>query len=83
MIIESPRRRNLPFYVIGHKNPDTDAICSAIGNAALLRERGHPDAIAARCGETPARTAWVLEKAGVPEPELVMDVRATAGMICR
>ena len=24
----------LPFYVIGHKNPDTDAICSAIGYAA-------------------------------------------------
>ncbi len=83
MITESPRSRNLPFYVIGHKNPDTDAICSAIGNAALLRERGHPDAVAARCGEVPARTAWVLEKAGVPEPELVMDVRATAGMICR
>lgn len=83
MIIDSPRRRNLPFYVIGHKNPDTDAICSAIGNAALLRLRGHPDAIAARCGETPARTAWVLEKAGVAEPELITDVRATAGMICR
>ncbi len=27
-----------PFYVIGHKNPDTDAICSAIGYAALLAE---------------------------------------------
>ncbi|MEP4079492.1 putative manganese-dependent inorganic diphosphatase [Haloferula sp.] len=83
MIIESPRGRSLPFYVIGHRNPDTDAICSAIGNAALLRERGHPDAVAARCGEVPQRTAWVLEKAGIPEPELVTDVRANAGMICR
>ncbi|MEM9237131.1 MAG: putative manganese-dependent inorganic diphosphatase, partial [Verrucomicrobiota bacterium] len=83
MTIDSPGQKSLPFYVIGHRNPDTDAICSAIGNAALLREHGQPDAIAARCGETSVRTAWVLERAGIPEPELVTDVRATAGMICR
>ena len=28
------------FLVIGHKNPDTDAICSAIGYASLLRATG-------------------------------------------
>lgn len=78
-----PPRRSLPFYVIGHRNPDTDAICSAIGNAALLRATGEPSAIAARCGDVPARTAWVLEQAGIETPPLVMDVRATAGMICR
>ena len=76
-------RRSLPFYVIGHKNPDTDAICSAIGNAALLRVTGEPSAVAARCGEVPARTAWVLDQAGIETPPLVTDVRATAGMICR
>ena len=27
-----------PIYVIGHRNPDTDAICAAIGYAAYLRE---------------------------------------------
>lgn len=73
----------LPFYVIGHLNPDTDAICSAIGHAALLRQIGEPDAIAARCGAVPQRTAWVLEKAGIPQPELIEDVRVTADMICR
>ena len=78
-----PTRFSLPFYVIGHKNPDTDAICSAIGNAALLRATGETSAIAARCGEVPARTAWVLEQAGIETPPLVTDVRATAGMICR
>ncbi|RYD64871.1 MAG: CBS domain-containing protein, partial [Verrucomicrobiaceae bacterium] len=78
-----PPRRQLPFYVIGHKNPDTDAICSAIGNAALLRATGEPNAIAARCGEVPARTAWVLEKAGLETPPLIADVRTSAGMICR
>ncbi|MEI7956910.1 MAG: putative manganese-dependent inorganic diphosphatase [Verrucomicrobiota bacterium] len=72
-----------PFYVIGHKNPDTDAICSAIGHAALLRATGEqPTAIAARCGEISQRTAWVLERAGMAEPILITDVRTTVGMIC-
>lgn len=73
-----------PFYVIGHKNPDTDAVCSAIGHAALLRASGEePDAIAARCGEVSQRTKWVLEKAGIEAPVLITDARSTAGMICR
>jgi manganese-dependent inorganic pyrophosphatase len=70
------------FYVIGHKNPDTDAICSAIGHAALLRATGHPEAVAARCGELRQRTLWVLEQAGIEPPVLVTDVRTTAGAIC-
>jgi len=73
-----------PFYVIGHKNPDTDAICSAIGYAALLRQVGEePDAVAARCGEISQRTKWVLERAGFEPPPLVTDVRTNAGMIAK
>lgn len=73
----------LPFYVIGHKNPDTDAICSAIGYAALLRATGEePNAEAARCGEASQRTKWVLERAGMELPVLLTDVRTNAGMIC-
>jgi manganese-dependent inorganic pyrophosphatase len=72
-----------PFYVIGHKNPDTDAICSAIGYAALLRAVGEePNAIAARCGEISQRTKWVLERAELDAPLLLTDVRINAGMIC-
>lgn len=71
-----------PFYVIGHKNPDTDAICSAIGYAMLLRQVGEePTAVAARCGEISQRTKWVLERAGFEPPLLVTDVRTNAGMI--
>ncbi|MFK7850817.1 MAG: putative manganese-dependent inorganic diphosphatase [Akkermansiaceae bacterium] len=71
------------FYVIGHKNPDTDAVCSAIGHAALLRASGEePEAIAARCGEVSQRTKWVLEKAGLEAPELITDARTDVGMIC-
>ncbi|MBC7981327.1 MAG: putative manganese-dependent inorganic diphosphatase [Armatimonadetes bacterium] len=73
-----------PYYVIGHKNPDTDAVCSAIGHAALLRATGEqPDAIAARCGEVSQRTKWVLEKAGFEPPFLLMDARTSAGMIAQ
>lgn len=73
-----------PFYVIGHKNPDTDAVCSAIGHAALLRACGEePEAIAARCGEVSQRTKWVLEKAGFDSPLLLTDARTTAGMTCK
>jgi len=72
-----------PFYVIGHKNPDTDAICSAIGYAALLRAVGEePKAIAARCGEISQRTKWVLEKAGLDAPMMLTDVRVNSAMIC-
>ncbi|MFD2256480.1 putative manganese-dependent inorganic diphosphatase [Luteolibacter algae] len=73
-----------PFYVIGHKNPDTDAVCSAIGHAALLRACGEePEAVAARCGEVSQRTKWVLEKAGCEAPVLLTDARTDAGMICK
>jgi manganese-dependent inorganic pyrophosphatase len=72
-----------PLYVIGHKNPDTDAICSAIGYAELLRKRTHPDAVAACCGGLNPRTRWVLEQANLEPPKLLMDVRPTAETVCR
>lgn len=40
------KTENRPVYVIGHQNPDTDAICSAIGNAEFLRTHGEPGAVA-------------------------------------
>jgi manganese-dependent inorganic pyrophosphatase len=72
-----------PVYVIGHKNPDTDAICSAIGYAAYLRDVRGMDAQPACCGEINTRTNWVLNRAGVTEPKLIMDVRPTAASISR
>ena len=44
-----------PIYVIGHKNPDTDAICSALAYAWFLREFQQLEAEAACCGEINAR----------------------------
>ncbi len=72
-----------PWYVLGHKNPDADAICAAIGHAAYLRATGDEEVVAARCGIVPPRVKLVLEQAGLPAPLLVDDVRPTAGSICR
>lgn len=60
--------------VIGHRNPDTDAICSAIGYAEFKRRTGLPEAVAARCGDTNDRIDFVLKTFGVPPPRFVADV---------
>jgi manganese-dependent inorganic pyrophosphatase len=62
------------ILVIGHRNPDTDAICSAIGYAEFKRRTGMPEAIAARCGDTNDRIDFVLSTFGVPAPKFVADV---------
>ncbi len=60
--------------VIGHRNPDTDAICSAVGYAEFKRRTGMASVTAARCGDTNDRIDFVLKYFGVPAPVLVADV---------
>lgn len=60
--------------VIGHRNPDTDSICSAIGYAEFKRRTGLASAVAARCGDTNERIDFVLRSLGVPSPRFVADV---------
>src|SRR5215204_4921253 len=60
--------------VIGHRNPDTDAICSALGYAEFKRRTGLQEAIAARCGDTNERIDFVLETFRVPPPRFISDV---------
>src|SRR5450631_2207584 len=62
------------ILVIGHKNPDTDAICSAIGYAEFKRRTGMAQAVAARCGDTNERIDFVLNTFGVPSPRFIADV---------
>ncbi|MBN9691709.1 MAG: putative manganese-dependent inorganic diphosphatase [Verrucomicrobia bacterium] len=62
------------ILVIGHRNPDTDAICSAIAYAEFKRRTGTKNVIAARCGETNERIDFVLRTFGVPAPQFVADV---------
>ncbi|MEY2611340.1 MAG: hypothetical protein RL069_151 [Planctomycetota bacterium] len=69
-------------FVFGHRNPDTDAICSAIAYADLLQQTHRPDAIAACCGTPNQRTEYVLKRCGLPAPRIVMDVRPEVIDLC-
>ena len=62
-----------PVIVIGHKNPDTDSICSALAYAELQRLRG-VRARACRAGSLNDQTAFVLRHFGAKAQSLVTDV---------
>lgn len=59
--------------VFGHKNPDTDSICSAIVYADFKKQLG-VDAEAVRLGEINKETAYALDYAGVEAPCLIEQV---------
>jgi manganese-dependent inorganic pyrophosphatase len=60
-------------YVIGHVNPDTDSIASAMGYAWLLRQRDGVDTVAARAGALNPQSAWVLKQLKLEPPVLLTD----------
>ena len=62
------------IYAIGHRNPDTDSICSAIGYANLKRALGMENVVAARAGSPNKETKFALEHFGVEAPKLVSDI---------
>lgn len=61
------------IYVIGHVNPDTDSIASAMGYAWLLRERDGVNTVAARAGAINPQTSYVLKTLGLEPPILLTD----------
>ena len=61
-------------YVIGHRNPDTDSIASAIAYAALKRQTGMVEAVAAMAGEPNPQTRYILDRLGIAEPLYLADV---------
>ncbi|MCM3797327.1 MAG: manganese-dependent inorganic pyrophosphatase [Caldibacillus thermoamylovorans] len=61
------------ILVFGHKNPDTDTICSAIAYAELKKELGY-DAEAVRLGEVNSETQYALDYFKVDTPRLVQKV---------
>ncbi|AOS45625.1 Cobalt-dependent inorganic pyrophosphatase [Lacunisphaera limnophila] len=63
-----------PIYVIGHRNPDADSICSAIAYAAFKEARGESGYVAARCGNSNARIDAILERFHTPLPLYLSDV---------
>uniref|UniRef100_A0A7C3YLM7 inorganic diphosphatase n=1 Tax=Geoglobus ahangari TaxID=113653 RepID=A0A7C3YLM7_9EURY len=69
------------IYVVGHKNPDTDSVCSAIVFAHLLNEwkskgglvKFDEEAVPVIQGEPNPETKYVLEKFGIKIPEIMTD----------
>ncbi|MBQ1801894.1 putative manganese-dependent inorganic diphosphatase [Lachnobacterium bovis] len=63
-------------WVVGHKHPDSDSICSAISYAYLknaINQKEDVEYEARRAGEVNPETAYILERFGVEAPELVED----------
>ncbi|WP_277960377.1 manganese-dependent inorganic pyrophosphatase [Staphylococcus warneri] len=60
-------------YIFGHKNPDTDAISSAIIMADFEQLTGNAGAKAYRLGEVGAETQYALDHFNVDAPELLED----------
>ncbi|MDO5156037.1 MAG: putative manganese-dependent inorganic diphosphatase [Eubacteriales bacterium] len=63
-----------PMIVVGHKNPDTDSICSAIAYANLKNLISPGCAIPKRTGKINNETAFVLNYFHIDVPELIEDV---------
>lgn len=75
--------------VIGHKNPDTDSICSAICYAQLKSQLTGEECIPGRAGHVNSETQFVLDYFKVEAPKLIetvktqvkdIDIRETAGV---
>jgi len=62
-------------YICGHKNPDTDSVCSAICYAWLKNLTGSGTYKACRAGEINNETRYVLERLGIEQPKLITSVK--------
>lgn len=77
------------IYVVGHKNPDTDSVCSAIAYADFKTKLTGQVYEPRRAGELNGETAYVLDYFGIKEPKLLenvhhqirdLDIRKTEGV---
>ena len=70
-----------PIYIFGHKNPDADAICSALAYEAYKHAIGQTEYMAARCGNSNARIDAILERFETSLPRFIGDVTPRVGNI--
>lgn len=68
-------KKDRPVYVIGHKNPDTDAIAASICYAYLKNLTSDESCEARRCGNISSETQYVLDRFHVRAPRFIGDVR--------
>ncbi len=62
------------IYVIGHRNPDTDSIASAIAYAELKKKQGYTKVCAAMAGTPNPQTRSILERLAIEPPLYLADV---------
>ena len=71
-------RKMEQIYILGHKNPDVDSICSALAYAEFKKSVGQPHYVAGRCGNSNMRIDKVLSRFSAQLPTFVGDVRLRA-----
>ena len=69
------QKKQSKIHVIGHKNPDTDSICSAIAYANLKNQISEQEHEASRAGQINNETQFVLDYFQVKPPKYIPDVR--------
>ena len=62
------------IYIFGHKNPDADAICSALAYESYKHAVGQTEYLAARCGNSNARIDAILQRFETPLPPFIGDI---------
>lgn len=67
--------KNKKTFVIGHRNPDTDSVCSAICYARLKQKLGHEGYVACHADTLNRETQFVLDYFGVEAPMQLANVR--------
>ena len=65
------------IYVFGHKNPDTDSVCSAIAYARLKQLQNYENVLPYVLGEINRETRFVLDYFNVEQPEILTDIKIT------
>ena len=69
------------ILIFGHKNPDTDSICSSLVKEILERKSGNKNVKAVRLGNVNKETQYVLNYLGIEAPELIEGVEEGQAVI--
>src|SRR5665648_1154814 len=69
------------IYIVGHKSPDTDSVCSAIALANLKKLTGNEHVGPCSAGKLNKETEFVLNYFGVAVPEVLESVEAKQKLI--
>lgn len=73
VFMTSCEQPSVPVLVVGHTNPDTDAVCSALAYAAFHQWLTGEPAQGCHLNELAPETLWVLEHFQLPPPRAIAD----------